>query len=88
MSFCRCCRYYEPEGQRGGFCQLLDAPVKGAWTACHLAASPFGCSYSEALRESNLLDKNPLTLEEAAKSQLAKLESSLGNLPKKLVVAV
>jgi hypothetical protein len=86
MSYCRCCRYYEPEGQRGGFCQLLDAPVKGGWTACHFAASPFGCSYSQVLDESSLLEQHPLTFE-VKKSQLASLELSFKESAEQLVVA-
>ena len=40
-SACRCCRYYQPEGRRGGMCQQLSVPVRGSWKACSLALSPF-----------------------------------------------
>lgn len=40
-SVCRRCRYYEPEGRRGGHCQQLNVAVQGAWTACSLAIPPF-----------------------------------------------
>jgi len=40
-SACRCCRYYQPEGRRGGVCQQLSVPVRGSWKACSLALSPF-----------------------------------------------
>ncbi|XGV94989.1 MAG: hypothetical protein ACAF41_19870 [Leptolyngbya sp. BL-A-14] len=40
-SVCRRCRYYEPEGRRGGHCQQLNVAVQGTWTACALAIPPF-----------------------------------------------
>ena len=40
-SVCRRCRYYEPEGRRGGHCQQLNVAVQGDWTACVLAIPPF-----------------------------------------------
>ena len=38
---CRHCRFYEPEGRRGGSCQKLGVPVESNWKACKLASSPF-----------------------------------------------
>lgn len=38
---CRHCRYYRPEGQRGGHCQMLSVPVRGVWPACSLVVPPF-----------------------------------------------
>ena len=40
-SVCRFCRFYEPEGRRGGSCQKLGVSVQSSWQACSLAASPF-----------------------------------------------
>lgn len=40
-SACRYCRSYEPEGRRGGYCQILGVPVQGSWKACVLASPPF-----------------------------------------------
>ena len=40
-SVCRFCRFYEPEGRRGGSCQKLGVPVQSSWKACSLASSPF-----------------------------------------------
>lgn len=40
-SSCRYCRYYNPEGRRGGACQQLGVPVQAHWKACVLAARPF-----------------------------------------------
>lgn len=38
---CRHCRYYTPEGRRGGHCQQLNVAVQSAWKACTLAVPPF-----------------------------------------------
>ena len=40
-SVCRFCRFYEPEGRRGGSCHKLGVPVQSSWQACSLASSPF-----------------------------------------------
>jgi hypothetical protein len=40
-SACRYCRSYEPQGRRGGYCQILGVPVQGSWKACVLACPPF-----------------------------------------------
>lgn len=44
-SACRYCRYYNPQGRRGGVCQQLGAPVQGSWKACSLAVPPFAPSW-------------------------------------------
>ncbi|WP_071599800.1 hypothetical protein [Mastigocladopsis repens] len=49
-SACKYCRYYKPEGRRGGVCQQLGAPVRGNWKACALAIPPFAPSW-ESLEE-------------------------------------
>jgi hypothetical protein len=41
ISSCRNCRYYVPQGRRGGQCNKLNVAVKSGWDACSLAASPF-----------------------------------------------
>jgi len=38
---CRHCRYYTPEGRRGGHCQRLNVMVQSHWKACSVAAPPF-----------------------------------------------
>jgi hypothetical protein len=43
-SACRSCRYYTPEGRRGGHCQQLGASVRGGWQACSLAIPAFAPS--------------------------------------------
>jgi hypothetical protein len=40
-SACRYCRFYKPEGRRGGSCQQLGVPVESSWKACAFASSPF-----------------------------------------------
>ncbi|BAZ45935.1 hypothetical protein NIES4102_29630 [Chondrocystis sp. NIES-4102] len=40
-SACRYCRFYKPEGRRGGSCQQLGVPVQGSWKACAFACHPF-----------------------------------------------
>ncbi|MDJ0725541.1 MAG: hypothetical protein QNJ38_10560 [Prochloraceae cyanobacterium] len=40
-SACRYCRFYKPEGRRGGTCNQLEVPVQSSWKACCLAAPPF-----------------------------------------------
>ncbi|AFZ30389.1 hypothetical protein ABN584_05105 [Gloeocapsa sp. BRSZ] len=44
-SACRYCRYYQPEGRRGGCCQLLGVPVQGSWKACELSLPAFAPSW-------------------------------------------
>ncbi|KAM3099964.1 hypothetical protein ACKFKG_01875 [Phormidesmis sp. 146-35] len=40
-SACRHCRYYMPEGRRGGHCSQLSVSVRGSWAACSLARPVF-----------------------------------------------
>jgi hypothetical protein len=44
---CRYCRYYNPEGRRGGTCKQLGVPVQGCWKACALAAKPFNSAWEK-----------------------------------------
>lgn len=41
ISSCRHCRFYRPEGRRGGQCEKLNVNVQGAWQACALVQPPF-----------------------------------------------
>lgn len=43
-SACRYCRHYQPQGRRGGMCQLLGVGVQGSWKACALAIPAFAPS--------------------------------------------
>ena len=62
-SSCRHCRFYRPEGRRGGACQKLNVPVESNWEACSLASSPFTSSLKELEKiihlESTLSLKSP-----------------------------
>jgi hypothetical protein len=40
-SACRYCRFYEPEGRRGGSCQILGVSVQSSWKACDFASPAF-----------------------------------------------
>jgi len=61
-SACRCCRYYNPEGRRGGMCQQLSAPVQGTWKACSLAIPAFA-TYSRTLKKDIVLLEHSLALD-------------------------
>lgn len=52
-SCCRHCRFYTPEGRRGGHCGQLGVSVSGSWQSCDLSLSPFAPSWesSEAFPE-------------------------------------
>lgn len=59
-SACKFCRYYQPEGRRGGICHQLSAPVKAAWKACALAMPAFASPW-ETLEEAwNLPNLPPI----------------------------
>ena len=77
-SACRSCRYYTPEGRRGGNCQQLGVPVRGVWKACSLALPPFAPSW-EGIEEVWLWQKEMLILQEVlpladAKIQVGQME--------------
>jgi hypothetical protein len=38
---CRNCRFYEPNGHRGGVCSQFQVPVSGSWSTCKLAMPAF-----------------------------------------------
>lgn len=41
VSFCSRCRFYAPEGRRGGHCGQLGVPVESRWQSCSLAVPVF-----------------------------------------------
>ena len=59
-SACRYCRYYQPEGRRGGRCQMLEVPVQGSWKVCALAIPTFASAWQGL--EEIVLPEEPLTL--------------------------
>ncbi len=62
-SACRCCRYFQPEGRRGGVCEQLGVPVRGSWKACSLAMSPFAPSW-ETPEEMRILEEKIFSLKD------------------------
>ncbi len=61
---CRHCRYYAPQGRRGGHCNKLNVAVKSQWEACSLVASPFTSAWKE-LGDIMLWPQKVLELQEA-----------------------
>lgn len=41
VSSCSRCRFYTPEGRRGGQCSQLGVPVESRWSPCSLAVPVF-----------------------------------------------
>lgn len=76
ISACRYCRYYQPEGRRGGCCQILGAPVQGDWKACAVAIPAFASAWEglEDLEEIMFLSGKPSVL--ASSSVASALEMS------------
>ncbi len=52
VSKCQYCRFYQPEGRRGGGCAQLGVMVQSGWSACALAESPFALAESAPAKES------------------------------------
>jgi hypothetical protein len=50
-SACRYCQHYQPEGRRGGKCQILEVPVQGNWKACSLAVTTFAATWEGLVEE-------------------------------------
>jgi hypothetical protein len=55
VSSCNRCRFYAPEGRRGGHCSQLGVAVEGRWMPCSLAVPVF----TPALVEMQPLDFLP-----------------------------
>lgn len=72
---CRYCRYYNPEGRRGGTCKQLGVPVQSCWKACALAAKPFNSAW-EKLEEVVHLEHS-LVLEHPAASSANNISDSV-----------
>lgn len=94
-SACRYCRYYKPEGRRGGMCQMLGVPVQGKWKACTLEMPAFAPSW-EGLAEIMIppnkmpvLSDNPLV--SALDNSAIELTAEIANFksePKKAMSAL
>ncbi|HLO50320.1 MAG TPA: hypothetical protein VK211_18030 [Kamptonema sp.] len=91
-SACRHCRYYTPEGRRGGVCQQLNVPVQSGWAACALAIPPFAPCWEEIeevvlsqQHAANLRGAIPLTTSEikpheTARPALAEISAQVARL--------
>lgn len=66
-SSCRYCRFYKPEGRRGGSCQRLGVPVQSSWKACTFASHPF----ETTLKKLEDIFQLPNVIEMGSDSQLA-----------------
>jgi hypothetical protein len=78
-SACRHCRFYQPEGRRGGQCQQLGVPVRGTWKACQLAIPPFAPSW-ENLEEIMIWQQKMLRGQESM-SRAGSLDFSQEDVP-------
>jgi len=79
---CRYCRYYVPEGRRGGNCQQLNVAVQGAWKACSLAIPPFTPAW-ENLEEIIVWQKKTLATQEATLAISAQQQASVAQTEEK-----
>ncbi|UBF24892.1 hypothetical protein K9N68_25040 [Kovacikia minuta CCNUW1] len=73
ISACRNCRYYVPEGRRGGRCDQLNVSVHSAWKACSLAIPPFSPAW-ENLEEIIIWQRRTLAAQEALAANLSPTE--------------
>ena len=79
-SACRYCRYYKPEGRRGGTCQQLGTPVKGKWAACSLAMPPFPSSWEGLEDVWNISEKTKVFSSDTKQVTLENVKpTSIGN---------
>lgn len=56
-SACRYCRFYSPEGRRGGTCSQLGVEVESNWKPCQFASPVFQDNW-QPLPEIVLLEKS------------------------------
>ena len=68
-SACRYCRFYTPEGRRGGICEQLGVSVRGCWNACALALPPFAPSWESAETILSWKTSENLAVDDLAKSK-------------------
>ena len=77
-SACRYCRFYRPEGLRGGACQQLGVSVHSDWTACQLALPAFANAWNNAeeLTSANRQVETPQVAHDQEFSPVSRLELS------------
>ncbi|HEY9771666.1 MAG TPA: hypothetical protein V6C71_24750 [Coleofasciculaceae cyanobacterium] len=73
-SACRYCRFYEPQGRRGGCCQILDVPVEGSWKACSFASPPFKATLKKLEDIYQLKTSMPLNTSSQLASSVSKIK--------------
>lgn len=56
-SSCRCCRFYNPEGRRGGHCSQLNVSVQAHWKSCQLGCPIFNQEW-QTIPEIAMLEKS------------------------------
>ena len=62
VSSCSRCRFYGPQGRRGGECSQLGVPVGGRWQPCSLAMPVFDAALGQIAPLDDFLPP-PLKLE-------------------------
>lgn len=77
-SACRHCRYYQPEGRRGGMCQRLGAPVQSTWEACALAIPAFATTWEDMEGIKILSNPAPVLVSSPLVSTLSMSQIELG----------
>ena len=78
-STCRYCRYYQPEGRRGGQCHKLSAPVEALWKACPLALPAFS-TYWETLEDAwSLPVATPVVLDNLPTAKIEEVSVRVGD---------
>lgn len=66
---CRYCRYYSPEGHRGGTCDRLSVHVQGEWAACSLMIPSFSLEQEQVEQPSLLVAANQTLTQLSSQSQ-------------------
>lgn len=80
-SVCRSCRFYTPEGRRGGQCQQLGVPVRSSWHACALAIPAFAPSWETLEAIAIWPTDDQLVSREKLQSDLRKKVSTIAGSP-------
>lgn len=90
-SACRYCRHYNVQGRRGGMCQQLGVPVRGAWRACSLALPPFAPSWENIdglLQDRKLFLQETLAVSCPLSGAQAKAEVKASIPPERLTIEI
>ena len=74
-SLCRNCRYYAPEGRRGGYCSQLNVAVQSGWKACTIAIPPFTPNW-ESIEDIMLWQRKTLAIQDVRSQSHSEIESS------------